>query len=241
MSIIAIGDIHGCAATLLQSALDTLAPNRDDLIVTMGDLIDRGPDSKGVLDILMNLCADGYQVVPLRGNHEDMLLKAAGGDFAWNWLWKRNGGDKALKSFDAGTVNDIPDLYLEFMCSMPLHHFAGNYLFVHAGLDFTLASPTTDIDFQTYSSDDSEYLTALWSRDTYFDQDKLGGLTLVTGHTIVPEEDALASLNSQHIQIDTGCCAGKGLTVCRLDGETREMMLFPSIDNSSQNVNNATY
>ena len=73
MSIIAIGDIHGCARTL-DALLQTLAPKSDETLLFVGDYIDRGPDSKGVIDRLIRLKKE-HPCIFLRGNHEDLLLR----------------------------------------------------------------------------------------------------------------------------------------------------------------------
>src|SRR5690242_9506638 len=94
MRILAIGDIHGCL-TALDTLLDAVAPEPDDQIIALGDYVDRGPDSRGVLDRLIALYAGG-RVVPLRGNHDVMMMEARKGrDLGWLLV----GGKQTLLSY----------------------------------------------------------------------------------------------------------------------------------------------
>src|SRR5687768_14207517 len=93
---IAIGDIHGCHDAL-RAVLDAVAPSASDTIVVLGDYIDRGPDSRGVLDCLIDL-AQGCRVVPLLGDHEQLLLDAIR-DRNEAARWFRCGGMETLRSY----------------------------------------------------------------------------------------------------------------------------------------------
>src|SRR5438045_4656818 len=96
--ILAIGDIHGCARAL-EWLLQAVAPTRDELIVTLGDYVDRGLDSAGVLNRLVRL-AETHRLVPLRGNHEQMMTAARDGE-AEMQLWCNLGGGGTLVSYCA--------------------------------------------------------------------------------------------------------------------------------------------
>src|SRR5690349_9006235 len=101
MRLLAIGDIHGCL-TALDALLDAVAPQADDQIVALGDYVDRGPDSRGVLDRLIALHAGG-RVVALRGNHDVMMLEARNGrDLGWLAV----GGKETLLSYGV-TASEI--------------------------------------------------------------------------------------------------------------------------------------
>jgi serine/threonine protein phosphatase 1 len=110
--ILAVGDIHGCA-TALEALLQAVAPTRDELIVTLGDYVDRGLDSAGVLNRLVRL-AETHRLVPLRGNHEQMMAAARDGE-AQLQLWCNLGGEATLMSYcpfdDHGTLADVPDAH----------------------------------------------------------------------------------------------------------------------------------
>src|SRR5437660_645142 len=96
MRILAIGDVHGCARALT-TLLSAVAPAPEDQLVTLGDYVDRGPNSRGVLDAILALHATG-RLVALRGNHEQMMLNArlGGEDLE---LWLACGGSQTLASY----------------------------------------------------------------------------------------------------------------------------------------------
>jgi serine/threonine protein phosphatase 1 len=102
---IAIGDIHGCSIAL-DSLIEAIAPQPDDMIVTLGDYVDRGIDSKGVLDQLVKL-GDRCHLVPILGNHDQMMMHAKDGrsDFQF---WLNCGGDSALDSY--GSTGQAPKI-----------------------------------------------------------------------------------------------------------------------------------
>ncbi|MFT5139012.1 MAG: serine/threonine protein phosphatase 1 [Lysobacterales bacterium] len=135
---LAIGDIHGCFNSLT-SLLSFVGLRDDDTIVTLGDYIDRGPDSRSVLDLLIKL-DNSHQLVPLRGNHEVMMLDAR---VKTSWLrpWLSNGGDATLRSYSAGedgavTFDDIPDAHYGFLENRLLPYYeCATHFFVHAGVD----------------------------------------------------------------------------------------------------------
>lgn len=133
--ILAIGDIHGCSRALDRLLAD-VNPHGDDTVVTLGDYVDRGPDSKGVLDRLLDLHRTG-RLVPLRGNHELMLLDAdnPAEDFD---LWLRGGGWETLLSYgrsgQPGTLDDIPERHWWFIESACVDWYeCATHFFVHAG------------------------------------------------------------------------------------------------------------
>jgi len=103
MRVLAIGDIHGCTLQL-DALLEAMSPAGDDQIVTLGDYIDRGPDSAGVMNRLLRL-KRSYNLIPLLGNHELMFLKART-DRDWYAGWMKNGGDETLRSY--GMKPDTP-------------------------------------------------------------------------------------------------------------------------------------
>jgi serine/threonine protein phosphatase 1 len=135
MRHLAIGDIHGCSR-----ALHTLAawvPFRDeDVLITLGDYVDRGPDSFGVLDWLIARHRRGG-LIPLAGNHEIMMLAAREDAEALD-RWVAVGGDATLASYshfdDAGRLSDIPDSHWDFLATQLLaYHEIDTHFFVHAG------------------------------------------------------------------------------------------------------------
>src|SRR5215472_203348 len=95
MRLLAIGDIHGCLHALT-ALLDLVAPQADDLLIALGDYVDRGPDSRGVLDHLIAL-HDAGRLIALRGNHDVMMLQARDGH---DLGWLEVGGETTLRSYD---------------------------------------------------------------------------------------------------------------------------------------------
>jgi serine/threonine protein phosphatase 1 len=136
MRILAIGDIHGCSQAL-RALLDAVRPAPADLIVTLGDYVDRGPDSYGVIEQLLALNATG-RLVALRGNHEDMML-AARTDLESLQGWLACGGAAALASYspfgDAGKLVDVPDEHWHFLESVCVGWYeTDTHIFVHANV-----------------------------------------------------------------------------------------------------------
>ncbi|HET6569853.1 MAG TPA: metallophosphoesterase family protein, partial [Rhodothermales bacterium] len=131
MSFIAVGDIHGCAQTL-DVLLKHLSPGADDHLVFVGDYVDRGPDSKGVIDRLLALREEVHCTF-LRGNHEALMLSyLSGGDAN---LWWANGGVATLRSYGSnGTSQEIPASHVEFIRGTQLYLDTPDFFFVHAGL-----------------------------------------------------------------------------------------------------------
>jgi serine/threonine protein phosphatase 1 len=127
---IAIGDIHGCSAAL-QALLDAVAPRRQDTVVTLGNYIDHGPDSKEVVLLLLALVGR-CTLVPLKGDHEEMFLAAleCQDDFR---SWLGSGGDQTLRSYGVDHPRSMPRLHCSFLNSCNDHHETETHLFVHAG------------------------------------------------------------------------------------------------------------
>ena len=128
-----IGDIHGCLDALktLEEFVGFCAA---DTIITLGDYIDRGPDSKGVIDWLIDRRGK-YNLITLAGNHELMMEDAKHG-LTPHYFWTVNGGDSTLVSFDCG-IEDVPDKYWDFIDCCDLFYETDTHIFVHAGLEPT--------------------------------------------------------------------------------------------------------
>ena len=134
---IAIGDIHGCS-TALEALLAAIDPQPDDVIVSLGDYIDRGPDSRGVIERLIAL-AGTCQLIVLEGDHEAMLADALQ-DRAALKRWITCGGTETLRSYgwSAGTARRtlgdwIPVSHQDFLAGCRLFYETPTHLFVHAG------------------------------------------------------------------------------------------------------------
>lgn len=128
--LVAIGDIHGCSAAL-SSVLAAVGPRPDDTIVTLGDYVDRGPDSRGVLAQLIAL-AERCRLIPILGNHDEMLLDILSGlHFLLN-DWLTFGGDATLASYDCALPREIPPEDIDFLQSCRAWHESDAHFFVHA-------------------------------------------------------------------------------------------------------------
>ena len=131
--IFVVGDIHGCFVTLREMVENELQVSKQDKMILLGDYIDRGGQSKFVLDYLMGLIREGYDVLPLMGNHEDMLLNALRNEDAL-WLWLYNGGTETLRSFQIHSPMELERAYTEFLKRLPIYYQLGDFYLVHAGL-----------------------------------------------------------------------------------------------------------
>src|SRR6478736_5094582 len=113
MRVFAISDIHGCAKTFVSLVEKVIKLTREDKLFLLGDYIDRGPDSKGVIDYIIQLEQKGFDVTALRGNHEEMLLKGIT-DSHFLEMFLKNGGDKTLEGFGVKHPKELPIEYLTF-------------------------------------------------------------------------------------------------------------------------------
>jgi serine/threonine protein phosphatase 1 len=219
--IYAVGDVHGCAdrLDLMHGAIaEDLAarPVAHALLIHLGDLIDRGPDSAGVIERLLRPFpavpgAAAPHVVNLIGNHEDMFLTAlADGDPRAAELWLANGGGETLASWGVswragpdGWRNAIPPVHLGFLRALGLIYRAGGYLFVHAGL-------RPEVPLEVQRRDD-----LLWIREPFLSWTGTLPAVVVHGHT---PEDTPAIL-PHRIGIDTGAVLGGPLTCAVLEAD----------------------
>jgi len=200
----AIGDIHGCAEEL-DRLLGAIAPRAGDTVVFVGDYIDRGPDSRGVIDRLLAWRATTpARAVFLRGNHEDMALGYLGRRGHWGEAWLRNGGAAALRSYGAGPGMECPEIlehipreHLTFLDELSTHERWNGYLFVHAGI-------RPGVAWDAQSEED-----LLWIREEFLDHPHDLGETVVFGHT--PHRRVVVD-RPYKIGIDTGCVYGGALT-----------------------------
>ncbi len=215
-----IGDVHGCAATLRRLVTELIQPLPGDHIYLLGDLIDRGPDSKGVLDFIFELTESGIDIRSIRGNHEDMLLKS-GIDKNNFDTWISNGGQATLDSFGVTRPADIPPRYRDFLALLPFFFILDDFIIVHAGFDFDLTYPFDDTD------------AMLWTRSSDVDLRRTVGRRLICGHTQVTRREMEASLTRNKIMLDNGCVFGslpESGNLAALDLENMKIILQPNID-----------
>lgn len=192
--LFAIGDIHGCFDSLKELVENKIQLQKDDKLILLGDYIDRGDKSKDVVDFIIDLLENGYDVIPLMGNHEALLIDAFEDEKNIS-KWIQNGGNETLKSFEINSLKDIESKYIEFFKGLRYYYTFEDYLFVHAGFNDNLLNPFTD------------YYSMLWKCKETYTNPLLSEKTIIHGHNPVRvaicEERVLAKLRV--INIDTGC------------------------------------
>jgi len=225
----AISDIHGNHQTFLR-ALEQIQLSREDELFLLGDYVDRGPDSRGVINAIMELQHEGYQIHCITGNHEHYMLTALGtNDRDYLEHWMRAGGDATMVSYRDGKGGYLPDLnrHLRWISELPNYLESAGYLFVHAGLNFSVADPLSDLE--------SMLLLRRWYGD--IDHAWLNGRWVVHGHTPTPRAEIERQTDTVHhhhpvFNIDAGCFwyrPGFG-HLCTLDLEERRFSFVPNLD-----------
>jgi serine/threonine protein phosphatase 1 len=219
---IAIGDIHGCRVAL-DTLLTALALGSDDTLVVLGDAIDRGPDSRGVLERLLAL-REECRLVPILGNHEQMLLEAIDGRIPLQ-DWLMHGGAETLDSYGKdAALSEVSEEHIRFLRTWGDYHETASHFFVHGNYQ-----PQGILSQQPWR----------WLRweslRTTLPAVHSSGKTAVMGHTSDKRGEIL---NLGHLTcIDTYCCGGHWLTALEPDtrqvwqanehGEQRESSLPP--------------
>ncbi len=228
LRIYAIGDIHGCAALLnrMHASIGVelaASPATAAIVVYLGDYVDRGPDSKGVLDMLSQPGPPGIQRIFLKGNHEDMVLGVLQ-DPDQVKSWSRLGGFETLLSygldprgvlkrggFPALVENfaaEMPPAHVRFLSDLETSFSAGDYFFCHAGV-----RPGVPLALQ-----DPHDL--MWIRHDFLRSEADHGKIIVHGHTAVEEPD----VRPNRINVDTGAYATGCLTALVLEGASRRFL-----------------
>lgn len=219
-----ITDIHGCAATFLKLLREQVKPAKEDDIYLLGDYVDRGPNSKGVLDIIFEMQQDGFAVKCLRGNHEQFLLDALEDRrFEMHWL-DNNGGAEALASFGVDSVHDIPSKYIRFIEDLPYYFELPDYFLVHAGFNFKTEKPFEDKE------------AMLMIRNFPVNHQVVKGKSIIHGHTPTPLHKIKTNLDdgaAVKINLDAGCvykeAPDMGYLVA-LELNAWQLMIEPCID-----------
>lgn len=204
-----IPDIHGCAKTLRALIEDLIKPSKHDWLYFLGDYIDRGPSSKEVIDYLMFLQKEDYNLRLLMGNHEDYLLKAYEVELKQKGFlgikpgnrkkreWLLLGGKETMQSFKLNDIKDFPKEYLEWMKKLEYYVELDNYYLVHAGFNFKKGDPFEDKD------------SMLWVRDYDIEPQKIKNKKIIHGHVPVNLEFIDISIKNnksyKFIDLDNGC------------------------------------
>lgn len=191
-------DLHGCLRTFRHLVEKELHLRPDDALYLLGDYVNKGPDSRGVLDYLMQLQATGYQVHCLKGNHEKELLDTIAGQPNANHMWKAEAEPTmVLGSFGVAQPADIPARYVQWMQALPLTLELSDFVLVHAGFNFAL--PPAELRHDEHSM--------LYTKSFVFDASRLEGKRLLHGHvpTPVAQVQAGARAHAEVLGLDCGC------------------------------------
>jgi len=216
----AIGDVHGEIEKLDELLrlirADAVRRKVPHIIVFLGDLVDRGADSRTVVERAMRLSLDG-EAIALKGNHEELMLHACDNrESVGIYWWAENGGDETIQSYMLanGVCDDFRDAidktHLAWLRTLPVMHRdeTRGLVFVHGGID-----PKT---FPNCSDE-----VRLWTRSPkFFDpgrwpaRPELDGIVVVHGHT--PTQNFAPHIDPRRINVDTGACFGGPLTAAVL-------------------------
>ncbi len=222
-----IPDIHGCLKTF-KALIDKISLTKDDSLYLLGDYIDRGPNSSGVIDFILELQSEGYNVNPIRGNHEHEILDAFNEyDTPTFKFYVRR-----FKSIDLlDSEFKIKEPYLSFMSNLPFYIELPDCYLVHGGIDFSKENPFENLH------------RILVLRRTNYDSGKAKNKKIVVGHqpTHLSEIKNAIDKNDSVIPLDNGCIYTKphriydykqmGNLLC-LDLNNRELFEMKNIDNS---------
>ncbi len=225
--IYAIGDVHGCARQLIalhDMIADDLAvrPVASPLLLHIGDYVDRGADTAGVIARLVNGCPiPGMDMVNLMGNHESTMLDAIAGERAAGTDWLFAGGKAALESYGIDPEgprevwkDHIPAAHQAFLRGLILMHREGGYAFVHAGV-------RPHVKLEDQARDD-----LLRSRQPFLYSEADFGAVIVHGHTPVKAP----VVRHNRIAIDTGAVFGGKMTCVVLEADTLGFLSADPVD-----------
>lgn len=227
LRLYAIGDIHGCDAKLAAVhaaiAADLAArPAADHRIIHIGDYVDRGPDSAGVIGRLAGLAVEDPRVLCLRGNHDQMLLDFLADPAENAPMLLRNGGKETLRSYGVGLrsrtyeqlashlAEKLPAEHRAFLETLPLSFRFGDYFFCHAGI-----RPGVPLDQQAAHD-------LLWIREEFLLDHRDHGVVVVHGHTVTATQKPDVLPN--RIAIDTGAVFDGPLTCLVLEAAERRFL-----------------
>lgn len=203
--VLVIGDIHGCAADL-RALLRDVEPVAGDRVIFLGDYIDRGPDSAGVIEQVLEVRERCPDTICLRGNHEEMLLGFLGLDGSRGDIFLDAGGAPTVASYglDPASVTPeeleraLPDAHLEFLrAGLVLSHCEGPFVFAHAGV-----RPGRTVE-------DQRKRDLLWIREDFLSTDHGLDDIVVYGHT---PQRRVAFSERKRVAMDSGCVYGGHLS-----------------------------
>jgi serine/threonine protein phosphatase 1 len=225
-----VSDIHGCFKTLKTLIEQRIQLSRNDYLFFLGDYIDRGPESSGVLDYVISLIEEGYHIYPLRGNHEENLLNAI------------KEYDRETLSHFVSKISKSPDLldenktvkreYIDFMSKLEYYFEFEDFIIVHAGINFHSENPFQD------------FISMLELRRTNPNLTILNGRHIVHGHQVTPlfEIEKAVAERQPVIPLDNGCFYTKPHKIydyrqignlCCLNLDSFELIVQKNVDNAT--------
>jgi serine/threonine protein phosphatase 1 len=220
MARYAISDIHGCYHTF-KELLNSIGLNKNDELILLGDYINRGRYSKEVVDFIMKLESEKYNIHCLKGNHEEMIFDS----FLYD-EWP-GGAENTLQSFDISHLKEQPRKYINWLLKLKYFHLSGNCILVHAGLDFS----------REYILQENHNM--YWINDWYknIDYKRLGDKIIIHGHKSLVKQDIIKMRdtieNDQVLDIDNGCWkkdeSGMG-SLCCVELDSKELFFQENID-----------
>ncbi len=198
-----IPDIHGCFQSLRALLEEQIRPSKGDALFFLGDYIDRGPASRQVIEYLMKMQSDGYQLRLLKGNHEEFCLMMHRQQKAQKWYqrlapssqiwhnWMKQGGDKTLNSYGVKRADQIPAEHIEWMARLENFIELEDFILVHAGFNFAAENIFTD------------QKSMLWIREFVVEPEKCSNKKIIHGHVPVSMQTIRFNLaNDSYASID---------------------------------------
>jgi serine/threonine protein phosphatase 1 len=217
-----IGDIHGCLGKLqrLLARCTEHADGRPATLVLLGDYIDRGPDSAGVIRTIMQLQTQQqssvfFEVAALEGNHEAVALDVVDGA-ARPDSWLEQGGTETLQSYGVADARDLPPEHVTWLRALPLSRDDGLRFFVHAGID----------PDKPYDAQDAHDL--MWIREPFLSDSREYDRLIVHGHT--PQKSGVPDWRGNRLNVDTAAVYGGPLTAAIFNAVARDPIGFLQAD-----------
>ncbi|QDU11429.1 metallophosphoesterase [Gimesia aquarii] len=203
--LLAIGDIHGCLISL-KLLIEKVRPTHEDLVIVLGDIIARGPESKGCLDFLIELNEE-LKMVFLMGNHEEFMLEAKTSSIACG-SWIYFGGEEVLRSYDplhqTVDIKNVPENHWKFIESFQDYFETDEEIFVHGMIE---------PDKPVHGQDSTSFRWLTFSKAS----PHISGKRVICGHTL--QESGVPSNLKHSICIDTNTCENGWLTCLDVKAE----------------------
>jgi serine/threonine protein phosphatase 1 len=192
--LFAIGDIHGCLTPFMELVEQKIKFKHGDKLVLLGDYIDRGYQSREVVDYIINLQQKEFDIIALLGNHESMLLNTLDSEELFS-IWSLNGCFETLESFGITRLKELDQRYIDFFKNLLYYWSYKQFIFVHAGFNDDMKDPFDD------------KTEMIWTRRKKYKNPVFKDRVIVHGHSPVPESVCKQRImeKDQVLNLDTGC------------------------------------